>query len=61
MFYARFLFLDCGDAPAARTVYTRALEKWPSLRSLWDGALHFEEHCLADGRTGSRVSICYPL
>lgn len=55
MFYARFLFLDCGDAPAARKVYARALEKWPGLLSLWEGALHFEEHCPGEGRTGDQL------
>jgi hypothetical protein len=58
LFYAQFLFLDCNDAAAARKVYSRALEKWPSLMYLWEGALHFEEHCLEEGRTGGFQS--YP-
>jgi len=56
MFYAQFLFLDCNDAAAARKVYDKALRKWPSLRYLWEGALHFEEHCLEEGRTGGSQS-----
>ena len=55
MFYAHFLHLDCEDATAARGIYDRALQRWAGLRYLWEGAIHFEEHCLGPQRTGARA------
>ena len=55
MFYAHFLHLDCEDAAGARGIYERALQRWAGLRYLWEGAIHFEEHCLGPQRAGARA------
>lgn len=59
LFYAQFLFLDCHLSPAARDVLKEALEKSPSLRYLWEAAIHLEEYCLESGQTG--LTILYPI
>lgn len=50
--YARFLFVDCQDSAAARSVLEKALTDHPSLRYLWEAAIHFEEYCLERGQNG---------
>lgn len=41
--YAHFLRVAYGDARGARAVYGEALRVHPTLRVLWEGAIHLEE------------------
>lgn len=62
MFYANFLFLDCNQPEKARALYKRVLKHWHNLRFLWEAALHFEEHCLEEGRVGKLdCTISWPF
>lgn len=63
MFYANFLHIDCKQTSKARALYQRVLQKWSTLRYLWEAALHFEEHSQEDGFAGKSdtFSAAFPL